>query len=151
MFSDGHPNDRERRRAGVSGARGEPLLLHTGRRRLLVEAADGEVVDHLLHFLHVVLQAVVALPQGVVFEVEEAEAGIQLVDEGGDVQGPGVVSGGHAVDRQSRLRDRETGMSQQGSSSWPRPPGPRAATRLHTAPHNSSSDNCLILLTYLIT
>ena len=117
MFSDGHPNDRERRRAGVSRARGEPLLLRTGRRRLLVEASDGEVVDHLLHFLHVVLQAVVALPQGVVFEVEEAEAGIQLVDEGGDVQGPGVVSGGHAVDRQSRLRDREAGTSQQGSSS----------------------------------
>ena len=84
---------------GVSRAcRGSPLLLHAGCCRLLVETPDGEVVDYLLHFLHVILQAIVALPQGIVFEVEEAEAGIQLVDEGGDVQGPGVVSGGHAVD-----------------------------------------------------
>ena len=37
------------------------------------------MADHLLHFLHIVLQALVALPQGIIFEVEEAEAGIQLV------------------------------------------------------------------------
>ena len=60
--------------------------------------------------------------QGIVFEVEEAEAGVQLVDEGGDVQGPGVVSGSHAVDRQPRLWDRK-GTSQQGSSSKSQPRG----------------------------
>lgn len=108
VFGEGHPNYQRRRRAGrrarLGRRPGEPLLLRAGRCRLLVEAPDGEVVDHLLHLLHVVLQAVVALPQGVVFEVEEAEAGVQLVDEGGDVQGPRVVPGGHAVDGQPRLR-----------------------------------------------
>ena len=108
---------------GVSRAcRGSPLLLHAGCCRLLVETPDGEVVDYLLHFLHVILQAIVALPQGIVFEVEEAEAGIQLVDEGGDVQGPGVVSGGHTVDRQPRLWER-SGTSQQDSSSKSQPRG----------------------------
>ncbi|XP_023610728.1 leukocyte surface antigen CD47-like [Myotis lucifugus] len=65
-------------------------------------ASDGEIIDYLLHSLHVVLQAMVALPQGVVFQVEEAEPGIQLIDEGGDVKGPGVVSSSHTVDRQPR-------------------------------------------------
>ena len=106
----------------LAGLGGSPLLLHAGCCRLLVETPDGEVVDYLLHFLHVILQAIVALPQGIVFEVEEAEAGVQLVDEGGDVQGPGVVSGSHAVDRQPRLWDRK-GTSQQGSSSKSQPRG----------------------------
>lgn len=78
------------------------LLLRAGRHRLLVEASDGEIIDHLLHLLHIILEAVVALPQGVIFEVEKAEAGIQLIDEGGDVQGPRVISCSHAVDRQPR-------------------------------------------------
>lgn len=81
------------------GQRQESLLfLYTSRCRLLIEAPDGEIVDHLLYFLHVILQAVVALPQGVIFQVEKAETGIQLIDEGGDVKGPGVVSSSHTVD-----------------------------------------------------
>ena len=43
------------------------------------EATEGEIIDHLLHSLHILLQAVVALPQGIVFEAEEAEAGVQRV------------------------------------------------------------------------
>ena len=64
--------------AGVSRASGQPLL-HAGGCWLPVAALDGEIIDHLLHFLHIVLQALVALPQGIIFEAEEAEAGIQLV------------------------------------------------------------------------
>lgn len=64
--------------AGVSRARGSPLL-HAGCCQPPVEATEGEIIDHLLHFLHILLQAVVALPRGIVFEAEEAEAGIQLV------------------------------------------------------------------------
>lgn len=90
------PGNGEVSRAGS----GKSLFLHTSCRCLLIEAPDGEIIDHLLHFLHIILQAVIALPQGVVFQVEKAEPGIQLVDEGGDVKGPGVVSSSHTVDRQ---------------------------------------------------
>ena len=48
---------------------------------LLGQAADGQVVHHLLNLLHVVLEAVVALAQRVVLQVQQAEARVQLVDE----------------------------------------------------------------------
>lgn len=75
---------------------------------LLGQAADGQVVNHLLDFLHVVLEAVVALPQGVVLQVEQAEAGVQLVDEVGDAQRSGVVSCCDAVYRQPWLEEDTT-------------------------------------------
>jgi len=40
---------------------------------ILGQAADGQVVHHLLDLLHVVLEAVIALPQRVVLQVEQAE------------------------------------------------------------------------------
>lgn len=76
-----------------------PLLVRAGRLGLLGQPADREVVNHLLDLLDVVLEAVVALPQGVVLQVEQAEARVQLVDEVGDSQGPGVVSRRDAVHR----------------------------------------------------
>lgn len=86
------------------------LFLHTSCCRLLIEAPDGEIIDHFLYFLHIVLQAIIALPQRVVFQVEKAETRIQLIDEGGDMKGPGVVSSSHTVDGQPRLhKERETG------------------------------------------
>lgn len=49
------------------------LLIQAGLG-LLGQPADGQVVNHLLDLLHVVLQAIVALPQRVVLQVEQAEA-----------------------------------------------------------------------------
>lgn len=77
------------------------LLVRGGRLGLLGQPADREVVNHLLDLLHVVLEAVVALPQGVVLQVEQAEARVQLVDEVGDSERAGVVSCRHAVHRQT--------------------------------------------------
>lgn len=51
-----------------------PLLVRGGRLGLLGQPANREVINHLLDLLHVVLEAVVALPQGVVLQVEQAEA-----------------------------------------------------------------------------
>lgn len=59
---------------GKASRREKLLFFTTSRRCLLIKAADGKVIDHLLYFLHIVLQAVVALPQGVVLQVEKAEA-----------------------------------------------------------------------------
>lgn len=75
------------------------LLVRVGRLGLLGQAADWEVVNHLLDLLHVVLEAVVALPQGVVLQVQEAEARVQLVDEVGDSQRASVVPRCDAVHR----------------------------------------------------
>lgn len=78
-------------------------LLFRPRLRLLGQPADGQVVDHLLDLLHVVLEAVVALAQGVVLQVEQAESRVQLVDEVRDADGTVVISRRHAVYRQPRL------------------------------------------------
>lgn len=59
-------------------------LLVQARLGLLGQAADGQIVNHLLNLLHVVLEAVVAFPQRVVLQVEQTEARVQLVDEVGD-------------------------------------------------------------------
>lgn len=75
-------------------------LLVPASLRLLGQAADGQVVHHLLDLLHVVLEAVVAFPQRVVLQVEQSETRVQLVDEVGDAERPGVVSRCHAVYRQ---------------------------------------------------
>jgi len=98
---------------GVRVARGGWVrLFFGGGLWLLGQAADGQVVYHLLDLLHVVLEAVVALVQRVVLQVEQAEAQVQLVDDGGDAQGAAVVARRHAVDRQPRL-DRNTGRQKR--------------------------------------
>ena len=43
---------------------------------LLVEAADREVVHHLLHLLEVVLDGVEPLPQVVILQVQQTEPGV---------------------------------------------------------------------------
>lgn len=47
-----------------------PRLLAPYRLRLLGQASDGQVINHLLDFLHVVLQTIVSLSQRVILEVE---------------------------------------------------------------------------------
>lgn len=79
------------------------FLLVTAGLGLLGQPADRQVVNYLLDLLHVVLEAVVALPQRVVLQVEQAEARVQLVDEVGDADWPAVIPGCDAVHRQPCL------------------------------------------------
>ena len=74
------------------------------------QTADAEIVDDLLDLLHVVLERVELLAQVVVLQVEEAEAGEEVVEEGGDGQGALVVAVGHAV-------HGEAGLKEQGKKS----------------------------------
>ena len=48
-----------------------------GLRVALDQVSDGQIIDDLLHFLHVVLQRVELLPQPVVLEVEKTKAGLR--------------------------------------------------------------------------
>lgn len=48
---------------------------------LLIESSNRQVVNHFLNFLDIIFQAIVTFPQGVVLQVEETEARIQLVDK----------------------------------------------------------------------
>lgn len=114
-------------REGQSGAaameRSQPLLrlpqpfkrlqglLLRHRLRLLGQPADRQVIDNLLDLLHVVLEAVVALPQRVVLQVEQAESWVQLVDEVRYADRPVVISCCHAVDRQPGLEGKTTELS----------------------------------------
>lgn len=86
-----------------------PGLLVSRGLWLLGQAADGQVIHHLLDLLHVVLEAVVALAQRVVLQVEQAEAGVQVVDEVGDAQGTTIVACRHAVHRKPRLGRKTQG------------------------------------------
>jgi hypothetical protein len=96
--------------ASKASPREKLLFFTTSRCCLLIEASDGKVIDHLLYFLHIVLQAVVALPQGVIFQIEKTKTRIQLIDESRNVKGPRVVSSSDTVDRQPRLhREKEIG------------------------------------------
>ena len=112
MWCAGGEGDGEEEEEG-----GGVSLFVAGAVQLLGKAADGQVVHHLLDLLHVVLEAVVALAQRVVLQVQQAEAGVELVDEVGDAQRPAVVARGHAVDRQPRL-DGKTQMDSEGWKLW---------------------------------
>lgn len=72
-------------------------LLVQARLGLLCQPANGKVINHLLDLLHVILEAIIALPQGVVLQVEQAETRVQLVDEVGDADRPVVVPRCYAV------------------------------------------------------
>lgn len=72
-----------------------PCELARRARRFLVlwqQAAQAQIVDHILNFLDAVLDAVAALPQRVVLEVEDLEAGVDVFDELCDLQGTAVVA-----------------------------------------------------------
>lgn len=74
-----------------------PGLLVQARLGLLCQSANGKVINHLLDLLHVILEAIIALPQGVVLQVEQAETRVQLIDEVGDADWPVVVPRCYAV------------------------------------------------------
>ena len=51
-----------------------------------VQLSDANVVNNFFHFLDVVLETVKSLSQGVVFEVEKAEAGVKVHQERVELQ-----------------------------------------------------------------
>lgn len=63
----------------------------------LDEAPEAQVVDDVLDPLDVVLYAVGALADDVVFEVEQLEAGEEVLDEGADGEGQLEVAEGDCV------------------------------------------------------
>merc|ERR1719350_2536076 len=74
---------------------------------------DGEVVNDLLDLLQVVLDRVELLPQVVVLQVEQPEAGVEAVEEGGDTAWPGVILAGHAVHGEAGQLVAEVAEAQQ--------------------------------------
>jgi hypothetical protein len=73
-----------------------------GRREL----AYGDIIHDLFDPLHVVLDRVVTLPQKVVFQIQEAEARIELVNELRYAARYSEVAVNNAVDAKARLRAR---------------------------------------------
>lgn len=69
--------------------------------RLGHHAPEAEVVDDILDTLDVVLDAVDALPQGVVLEVEDLEPGEDVADETCDADGQRRVAEGDGVGREA--------------------------------------------------
>lgn len=59
---------------------------------LCQQSTQTKVVDHILHFFHLVLDSVAPLPQAVVLEVENLEAGVNVFDELADLQWAAIVS-----------------------------------------------------------
>lgn len=82
-------------------------LLVTSGLLLLGQASNGQVVDHLFNLFHVILEAIIALAQRVVLQIEQAETRVQLVDEVGDTQWAPVVSRCDAVHSQTGLRQQQ--------------------------------------------
>lgn len=64
-------------------------------RRLLIlrqQTPQTKIVHHILDLLDAVLNPVTALPQRVVLEVEDLEAGVHVFDELRDLQRAAVVA-----------------------------------------------------------
>lgn len=78
----------------------ELLLLHLVSRD---QIAQGKIVDHVFHLLDGVLDRVDALTQDVVLQIEHLEAGVEILDEGADLDCHLVVA----------QRDRVHGQSAQ--------------------------------------
>lgn len=93
-------------------------LLVQARLGLLRQPANGKVINHLLDLLHVILEAIIALPQGVVLQVEQAETRVQLVDEVGDADWPVVVPRCYAVYCQPWLKGHNSMSWRQILYSW---------------------------------
>jgi hypothetical protein len=74
-----------------------PCSVPPGRLILGQQASQAEVVHHVLDFLDAVLDAVAALAQTVVLEVQDLEAGKDVFDELGDLRWPAVVAEGDGV------------------------------------------------------
>ena len=74
---------------------------------LRFQSSNGDVIDHALHFLNVVLESIEFLPQIVVLEIQETEPSTEFHEEEGDGERTLVVALGYTVNSQSRLEWRK--------------------------------------------
>ena len=77
-----HPSESHWNTA-ISTARLSPeRSLHSCQRLLVLDqAAQADVVHHILHLLDPVLDPIASLPQRVVLEVQDLEPGVDVLDE----------------------------------------------------------------------
>lgn len=73
------------------------LHLGVASRGSLDQAPEAQIVHNILDPLNLVLYAVSALADDVVFEVEQLEAGEEVLDEGADGEGKLEVAEGDGV------------------------------------------------------
>lgn len=77
------------------------------------EAPEAEVVDDILDPLDVVLDGIGALAENVVFEVEQLEAGEDVLDKGADDHGQVKVAVGDGVCGEARQVLRQVGEGEE--------------------------------------
>ena len=68
------------------------------------ESADRDVVDDLFDLLEVVFEAVEALPQRVVLQVQQAKTGVDVRHELSDAYRAAVIARRDRIDREARLK-----------------------------------------------
>ena len=75
--------------------------LHLVFRR---QPSQTQIVHHILHFLDPILDAITALPERVVLQVQDLEARVDVLDELADLQRPAIVSQRDRVARKASLK-----------------------------------------------
>lgn len=75
------------------------ICLHTvydsASRRYLPfghKVSQREVVDHVLNLLHVILDAIASPPKRVVFQIEDLESRMKILNEAANFQWPLIIS-----------------------------------------------------------
>lgn len=63
---------------------------------------EREVVHDVLHLLHIVLDTVTPAPQRIILQIEDLEAGVDILDKLADVQRPLIIAQRNGVDSQPR-------------------------------------------------
>lgn len=66
-------------------------------RLLLDQVPQREIIDDVLHILDAVLDGIAPLTQGIVLQIQDLEAGVEILDELVDEQRPLVVAHGDRV------------------------------------------------------
>lgn len=77
------------------------------------ELAQREVVDNVLYLLHVVLDGVDPLAKNVVLQVEQLEAGVEILDKLGDLHSQLIITESDRVGGETAQLIGELGGSQQ--------------------------------------
>lgn len=72
--------------------------------RLLHETSQAKIVDHILDLLDSILDPIRPLPEGVVLQIEDLEAGVEVFDKVRYCQRASVVAECHAVSCQTSLQ-----------------------------------------------
>ncbi len=64
------------------------------------KVSQRQVVDHILNLLHIILNAIASPPKRVIFQIENLEAGVEILDEPADLQWPLIIAKCHRVNSQ---------------------------------------------------